>query len=87
MCSFILSVSTRSPFSESIPVKRLKTVSVESPHQFFLNLLLHHRKSLWGRSLDEAVLAEWERCVEYFELLCNLLHDTKCKCIGSKFKV
>ena len=70
--------SARPPLSDSNPVKRLKTTSTESPRQFFIGHLLTHRGSLWKHSLEEAVLPQWERCVEYFDL-CNLLHETKCK--------
>jgi hypothetical protein len=73
-------VSCRPPLLDSNPVKRLKTTSVESPRQFFIGHLLNHRGSLWGHSLEEAVIPQWERCVEYFDLLCNLLHEAKCKC-------
>ena len=72
-------VSSRPPLSDSNPVKRLKTSSIESPRQFFVGHLLNHRGSLWGRSLEEAILPQWERCVEYFDLLCNLLHEAKCE--------
>ncbi len=69
--------SLRPPFSDTTPVKRLKTVSIEAPKHFVLKLLLKHTESLWGRGLEEAVLPEWERSSQYFELLCNLLHETK----------
>lgn len=78
MFPFLSLVPARPPLSDSNPVKRLKTASIESPRQFFLGHLLNHHGSLWGRSLEEAVLPQWERCVEYFDLLCNLLHETKC---------
>lgn len=65
--------------SDTIAVKRPKTASIETPVQFFLQLLLDHPESLWKYSLEEAVVPQWERCVEYFDLLCNLLHDSKGK--------
>ena len=71
-------VSSQGSLPDSNPVKRLKTASVESPRQFFLTLLLRHRGSLWKhRANDPTQLTMWERSVEYFDLLCNLLHETK----------
>ena len=65
---------------DSNPVKRLKTASVESPRQFFLTLLLSCRGSLWDHTPEgRTQLTQWSRCVEYFDLLCNLIHETKCE--------
>lgn len=72
--------TSRQLYSETVPVKRARTAPVDSPRQFFLNLLLGHRQSLWKTSLDGAIPNEWARSVEYFDLFCGLIHDMKCKC-------
>jgi len=59
-------------------VKRLKTIGVDSPRQFFLSLLLQRPESLWETKLREDTnLRQWERCSEYFDLLCSLLQETR----------
>ena len=75
-----VSIPAPHSFSESVPVKRLKTIGVDSPRQFFLSLLLQRPESLWETKLQENTsIRQWERCSEYFELLCSLLQETRRK--------
>ena len=61
-------------YSETTPVKRQKTSSAESPHHFFLHLLLKHPEGLWDTAESAQNNTQWERCTEYFDFLYQLLH-------------
>ncbi len=73
--------SDRPSFTEITPSKRAKTLSVEPPRQFFLQLLLKHPMSLWeGPPVSGIEISQWERCAEYFQFLSTLVHGLKGQC-------
>ena len=83
---FLSSDSTQPRVSETTPAKRPKTSMVESPHHFFLHLLLKHQQGLWetgvvggekGEKRKRELLSQWERCTEYFDFRCRLLQNLK----------
>jgi len=77
--------STRPPLSDTTPAKRPKTSMVETPHHFFLHLLIKHQEPLWktgavgekGEVWSEDCVPQWERCTEYFDFRCHLLQNLR----------
>ncbi len=80
--TFFATESDRPSFSEATPSKRAKTSSVEPPRHFFLHLLLKHPSTLWEAPLESGSGGSlWERCAEYFQFRCELLHGLRGKSI------
>lgn len=78
--TFFATESDRPSFSETTPSKRAKTSSVEPPRHFFLHLLLRHPSNLWEAPLESGSGgSQWERCAEYFQFRCELVHGLRGK--------
>ena len=80
-CRFTVTDSTRPLYSETTPVKRQKTSSAESPRHFFLHLLLKHPEGLWDGAESAENSTQWERCMEYFDFLCQLIRYLRGMCV------
>lgn len=80
-CRVTVTDSTRPLYSETTPVKRQKTSSAESPRHFFLHLLLKHPEGLWDGAESAENSTQWERCMEYFDFLCQLIRYLRGMCV------